>query len=751
MNKFALLLLSLVSNFAHAQIVGTVTDDKGTPLPFVNIFIENTYNGTTSNDLGKYELNVQKTGNYTIIFQFLGYKPLRRSIVATEFPFQLDVAMTEESYTLNEVIIDPKVNPANAIIRSAIGAKKENSEKTARFKADFYSRGIFRIKDMPETILGQKLDMFDDMLDSTRSGILYLSETVSRIVFQKPDKMKETIIASKVSGNDNGFSFNDAASANFDFYENYIPLGINVISPISDNAFNYYTYKFEGSFFDENNQQINKIKVTPKRETEPAMTGYIYIVDDSWAIYAVDLNISGSGMQNPAVNLLTIKQNFSYNSANKLWVKNTQTLDFVAGMLGINISGRFTYVYNNFEFEEKFEKGTFTREVLSFEKDANKKDDTFWETIRPVPLTEEETNDYVKKDILQTKKKSQAYLDSIDRKSNKFRLFDIISGYSYKNSFERWSLNYKGIITGIGFNTVQGWNISSGLSFITRKEDDRTFTYVGADFNYGFSDERFRGTATFTHKFNNIDKSTITISGGSTVAQFNPNNPINRLVNTVSTLYFKDNYMKLYERNFAAAAFNAEITNGLFGYLRVDYSQRNPLFNTTDYVLIKKDKEYTSNNPLAPFDYDSAAIEKHHLLKTSITASFNFGQEYITRPDGKYNMRYDNYPTLSASFEKGFAGSEKHYEFEHLSGRLFYEVTAGNKGTLGLNIRAGKFFNADGISFVDYKHFNGNQTHIGMSERYLSVYNLLPYYTASTNDSYIELHSEHNDKGYIMN
>jgi hypothetical protein len=27
----------------------------------------------------------------------------------------------------------------------------------------------------------------------------------------------------------------------------------------------------------------------------------------------------------------------------------------------------------------------------------------------------------------------------------------------------------------------------------------------------------------------------------------------------------------------------------------------------------------------------------------------------------------------------------------------------------------------------------------------------MPYYTNSTNDSYFELHTEHNDKGYIMN
>ncbi len=751
MNKFLALTFLLCVSLAQAQISGKIKDADGNELAFVNIIIENTYNNTTSNEQGNYELNVKKTGRYTIVFQYLGYKSAREIVEITQLPYILNVTLAEDSYALNEVVIDPKVNPADAMIRNAIKAKKENSEQTAKFRADFYSRGIFRIKDMPKTLLGQKLDMFDDMLDSTRSGILYLSETYSRITFQKPDRMKEVIVASKVSGNDNGFSFNNAASANFDFYENYVPIGVNIISPIADNALNYYRYKFEGSVFDENNRQINKIKVTPKRTSEPAVDGYIYLVDDSWAIYAIDLDISGTAMQNQAVDKFTITQSFSYNSTNKIWVKNTQTLDFVAGLFGINISGRFTYVYSNFEFEADFKKGTFSREVLSFEENANKKDDTFWETIRPVPLTEEEDTDYTKKDILQTKKKSQEYLDSTDRKSNRFRPFDIISGYSYKNSFRKWSLTYDGLLLGVSFNTVQGWNVGSGLSYYSRNEEKQTYTYIGTKFNYGFADERFRGNATFTRKFNNTNKSTLSVSAGSLAAQYNASNPISAIVNTISTLYFKDNYMKLYERNFASANFSSELTNGIFGNIRLDYSERKPLFNNTDNVFIKRDKEYTSNNPLLPDDNFTPAITKHNLLKATFAATFNFGQEYITRPDGKYNMRNDKFPSLTAGFENGFAGSDKKYEYEHLFGRLFYEVTLGNKGIFAVNVRAGKFFNSDEISFVDYKHFNGNQTHIGSSDRYLSVYNLLPYYSASTNDSYMEIHAEHNDKGYVMN
>lgn len=743
-----LFLFFAVSNFS--QVLGKVTDVNGSPLPFVSIYIENSYAGTTTNEQGEYSLTV-KPSKHIVVFQYLGYKTQRIKCVIDKVAKRLDVVMEEENITLNEVVIDKNHNPANEVIRNAIASKKENSEATSKYTADFYSRGIFRIKDAPKKILGQKFDFFDEVLDSTRSGILYLSETVSKITFQKPDKLKETIVASKVSGNDNGFSFNNAASANFDFYDNYIPFQVNVVSPIADNAFSYYKYKLEGTFF-EGTHQINKIKVTPRRPSEPAVEGYIYIVEDSWAIYATDLSIKGNQIQTPAITQLWLKQSYGYNSRSKMWVKNTQTLDFTAGIFEIKLSGRFTYVYTDYIFEPKIDKKTFTNEVLAFEHEANKKDDEFWKKQRQVPLTSEETNDYIKKDILQAKKKSKTYLDSIDKKGNKFGLLDVITGYNYKNSYKKWELGYDGLIRSLGFNTVQGFNFSPGFYFNRRDEDKRTFSNIRTVLNYGVAEKKFRATASYVNRFNNTNYSELRVSGGSSVAQFNPEEPISRIVNSISTLFFKDNYMKLYEKNFVKASFGREIVNGFSMTATIDYSERKPLWNNTDRVIIQDHSDfYTSNNPLLPYDSITPAITKHNLVKASLVAKFTFGQKYWTRPDGKFNFKDDKYPVLYLGFEKGFAGNESRYNFDHANARVTYDITLGNKGNLEMNLKAGKFFNADNISFVDYKHFNGNQTHIGQSDRYLNVFNLLPYYSSSTNDAYFEAHAEHDDQGYIMN
>ena len=751
MKKTILIIVCLIQLVSFAQLRGTITDTKGNPMSFVNIYVQDTYISTTSNDQGKFELNIKKTGTYSVLFQYLGFKTEKKIVEVDQFPFTIDVVLVEEEIKLNEVVIDPKANPANEIIRNAIANRKVNADKTARYKADFYSKGIFRVKNLPKKILGQKLDAFDEVIDSTRSGILYLSETVSKIAFQKPDKMKETIVASKVSGNDNGFSFNNAASVNFDFYENTVEFNEKAISPIADNAFNYYRYKFEGSFTDENNHLINKIKVIPKRKNEPVLEGHIYIVDDSWAIYAVELTITGVQMQTPALNTLTLKQSYSYNNINKIWIKNTQTIDFEAGILTLKMNGRFTYVFSNFEFPEKFDKKTFGAEVLRFEENANKKEDAFWNSIRPVPLTTEETSDYLKKDALQVKKKSKSYLDSLDTKKNRFEIMSPISGYSYSNTYKKQFFNYDGPLLNTSFNTVQGWNTSVGFSYSKGDDDRRINSRISTRLSYGFAEEKFRGTLSYYRKFNNKDNSTLVVSGGSVVSQFNPNNPISKNVNMVSSLLFVDNYMKLYEKNYANVYFGREVINGLNMNLSLEYAERNPLWNTSEQRWIKSEDDYTSNNPLLPFDYTTPAIVKHNLVKASLGAQIKFGQEYWTRPDGKFNLGNNKYPTLFLGYDKAFAATNKRYEFDFVSARVAHDFSVGNKGEMQMNLKAGKFFNGDHISFVDYKHFNGNQTHIANGGSYLNVFNNLPYYSMSTNDRYFETHIEHNDKGYIMN
>ena len=745
-----IILIGLISFSSFSQINGIVKDNKNQTLPFVNIYVENTYIGTTSNEEGNYELNIRKADTYTIVFQFLGYKTVKKTVKIETFPYTLDAILAEEEISLNEVVVNSNENPANKIIRKAIEFRKSNLEKINSYKADFYSRGLIRIKNAPEKIFGQDIGDLGGGLDSTRSGVIYLSETISKIEFLRPDKLKEKITGSKVSGDDSGFSFNTAIDVDYNFYDNTIELGNQIISPIANNAFSYYNYKLDGIFYDDKGNLINKVTVIPKRENDPIFAGTIYIVENQWTIYALELDITGTQARIPAADVITIKQDFSYSETDKVWAKISQKIDFKYAIFGIKGDGRFTAVYSNYIFNPEITKKEFGREIVAFEDNANKKDSTFWQAIRPVPLTDEEITDYIKKDSIQVVRDSKTYKDSIDGVNNKFKIGKLFSGYNYSNTYKNWNAGITSPISTFTFNTVQGWNANISAYYRKNYDEYKRYFSLSGTVNYGFSDDRLRGTLAATYKFNNISRPFLTISGGITTQQFNASEPISRSLNSGFSLFSEQNYMKIYENSFAQIAYSNELFNGFRLNSSISYQNRKALFNTTDQAWYPKDnREYTSNNPLDDTAYGIAPFNNHTIFKLDISGRINFDQDYMSYPDSKFNIPNGKYPTLILGYEKGFSSSISDYNFDQVKGRLTQSFNIRDKGRFQYNLKAGQFFNADNIAFMDYHHFNGNQTHFGEGS-YLDVFNNLPYYSMSTNKSYVELHAEHDFNGFLL-
>ena len=746
-----LLILLLCSLSVSAQLKGSIVDSDNQPIPFVNIYIENSYTGTTSNEQGNYELALSKPRTYTIVFQFLGFKTQTKTIEIKEFPYTLDITLLEENISLNEVVISSNENPANRIVRAAIDVRKAQLEKINAYSADFYSKGIIRLKDAPKKFLGQEIGDMDGVLDSTRSGILYLSETVSKINYEKPDKLYEKIIASKVSGDSNGFSFNNASDVDYNFYNNTIQMGSEIVSPIADYAFNYYRYKLEGVFYDNGGRLINKIKVIPRRENDRVFSGVVYIVEDQWGFYGLELSVTGKQIQSPAIDLITFKQNASYDEESDFWVVRSQTISFEFGFLGFNGNGSFVANYSNYKLNPDFEKNVFTNEVLAFEPEANKKDSTYWNTLRPVPLTKEEFKDYIKKDSLQTLYNSKTYLDSIDAGNNKFKFGNLISGYTYENSFEDKEFSISSPLAGLNFNTVQGFNANVDVNYTKRYDEFKNFLAIENQVNYSFDTETLRGTLGFRYKFNNINDLNIGFSTGIKVQQFNAQEPISNLINEASSLFFEDNYMKLFENRFVKINYGQELFNGFRFGTALSFENRRGLLNSTDYITINHDdKSYTSNNPLDPLNFDSAPFENHNILKFKFNGAFRFGQKYLSFPGSKYNLNTPKYPKLNFSYEKGFSATKSDYNYDHLSVNLSQNFSLENKGNFSYNVSGGTFFGASNLAFMDFKHINGNLTHVSLDNRYLSSFKNVGYYDFSTTKKYLEYHLEHDFKGYIL-
>ena len=750
MKKITLIVLLLHSFFSFSQIKGKVTDSDKNPISFVSIYLDKTITGTTSNDAGNYELNIKTPGDYTIVFQFLGYKTIKKIVSITDFPFQLNVVMDDEKVVLDEISINTGENPANKIIRKAIDNKSINTDKFKEYTSSFYSRGLFKVKNAPEKILGQSLGDLGGGLDSTRTGIIYLSETISEITFQKkPAEFKEKIIASKVSGSDNGISFNRAEEANFDFYSNAVLIAENnLVSPISDNAFRYYSYELEGSFYEKNGRLINKIKVNPKRSRDRVFTGFIYIVEEDWAIYGVDLKASGEQVGIPIIEVLKFKQDYNYSESNKAWIKISQIIDFKFGLFGFNVDGRFSGAYSDYNFSPKFKKETFSNEVLSFAKGATEKDGLFWKNLRPVPLTSEEKNDYLLKDSIKETRKSKKYLDSLDKKNNPIKITSLFTGYIYRNSFKNWSISINSPLTTISYNTVQGRNTTTSINYFKSLNKTGKWIQAGANLNYSMSEKKIRPVLYFTKKWNSILRPKMFISVGKKISQFNERNPISKFYNTIYSLFLKENYLKIYEKSFSKISYSQEVLNGLYISGSLEYASRKPLFNTSNFVVFGRDIPFQSNNPIDPTNF-TAPFNTHNIASLNIGTSIVFDQKYVSYPNRKINFDNSRYPSLSIRYRKNFGSNVSEYNSNVLISNIRQNFSMGNLGEFNYNIRSGIFFEKKDIAFMDYLHANGNQLKLAPSNRN-SSFGLLNYYKFSTNDKYTEVHLEHNFKGRLL-
>ena len=124
MNQKTLLLLlisflSLPIPFVAQQIklsgIVRETDSKD-PLPFVNVRVAGTQEGTSSDRNGRFNLFLH-AGKHELVFTYIGYRTVKRTIELGAKPMDIDISMKQGEVQLDEMLISLKDNPALRIIR----------------------------------------------------------------------------------------------------------------------------------------------------------------------------------------------------------------------------------------------------------------------------------------------------------------------------------------------------------------------------------------------------------------------------------------------------------------------------------------------------------------------------------------------------------------------------------------------------------------------------------------------------------
>ncbi len=99
------ILLSLQSVLGQTKISGKVLDQKKQPIPGVNIYIKDSYNGTTSAADGTYSFTSTDTGDVIIVYSFIGFEQIEKRVHLTSKDFVLNPILKESLNELKVVTI----------------------------------------------------------------------------------------------------------------------------------------------------------------------------------------------------------------------------------------------------------------------------------------------------------------------------------------------------------------------------------------------------------------------------------------------------------------------------------------------------------------------------------------------------------------------------------------------------------------------------------------------------------------------
>jgi hypothetical protein len=742
------LIFCLLSSMVLGQISGHIVDEDNLPLPYATVYINGTSIGTVANSDGMYILHISNPGTYDVVFQYVGYKTETARIDYKNKPTTVNKALTPEVEELAEVTISiNKEDPAYPIIREAIRKRDFHRHQVKSYESDLYVKGKVKVLDAPKKVLGTEIGNLGGILDTTRQGIVYLSESTAKYYYQDPDKSKEVMISSIKSGENDVFTANRFDFFKFNIYDQKYRFQKAIASPLSDDALSNYKYALEQSFYNEQREKIYKIKIIPKYSGEPLLSGFIYIVDGSFNVHSLDAIIGKSTLKGTFLDSIQIRQVYVPVGNVETRMLLSQVINFGAGFMGLKMGGTFTYIFSNYELDKDVSMMFKNNETFSVSPQALKKDTAYWASTRPIPLSADEAIDYVKKDSLANIWKSKPFLDSLDKANNRFSILKLLRGYTYQNSFRNYTISTPKTQELYTYNAVEGSKINMSIGYTISDSLNRFFE-ITPKIVYGFADKEYKPMITVKRMYDNYNSAEWYGQLGRKYWQYDYTQPVPDLPQTLNALFLKINRIRLYDLRIVEMGWKREVINGLYLDLAASYQDRRTLQNNTNYSVRWKNRTFSSNKPDVLFPDAVFGINKYAIQQLRLT--WRPQQQYSSYPNLKL-IQGSKWPTFQLFVNNYIGLNDLSTSFVQATALIKDDyIATGLMGYTRFSIKGGSFFGGKPSFFGDFYHPTGNEALTPYSRPFLT-FNLMPFYKYSTDGSFVEAHWRHNFEGYFFN
>lgn len=379
-------------------ICGVVCDaTNNQPLPFVNVAVNGSTNGTVSDYSGLFSLSASHGSFVTV--SYVGYDKYEFKVVnRLEDTIYINLAPSE--LVLEELDVKPGVNPAYAMLDSVIANRAKNDLHEQPFwQREIYNKIEIDLKNVKPSEKDRKwMKQFDfiynyvDTLEHSKETFLpiFFSENLSKVVHKNGVGDAENIIATNTSGIKHPMVAEFTSSLYLDVnpYDNFFSISdVSFISPVNGQGQLYYRYFVRDSIMTPTGNQF-LVSFIPRKEEDRVFRGTMLIDQKTWALVHIDMKLSPKANVNFVSQLSVTKE---YAKAGNRWLLESDSvyteinIQKNSDAKQIGLIGRKSTWYTNYSLtEDKLQKIKYGQVMVA--SDAYNNDDDFWKMARPEPL-----------------------------------------------------------------------------------------------------------------------------------------------------------------------------------------------------------------------------------------------------------------------------------------------------------------------------------------------------------------------------
>ncbi len=403
--------------------------------------------------------------------------------------------------------------------------------------------------------------------------------------------------------------------------------------------------------------------------------------------------------------------------------------------------------------------------TMIVEEGATGRDSAYWAGVRPIPLTREESASLATAPAAKGKlavrdsstlsitlgARSSTLPDSTPspdsarmKKSPASRFIRDLTGgkrwHISKNTFLEF--DRLADLKSFSYNTVDGFVAGTGMNLSARSGKKGRFT-ISPSARYAFSREKFMWNVTANLLYDPMHAGNIYIRAGSQSDEFSPSG-VNQLVNTVSSLFFRENIMRLYGSRYIIGGHRIDLANGLTLDIHGKYEKRDPLQNNSSFSFFRRERPWSQNIPDNPYavsaeGYDHEPPVSHRHLSLESSLKWTPRQKYRISDGAKVSAGSD-YPTFTLTWRHGYGYNDTlSGSYDLLAAEINRTDRFGAMNEFRWRIRAGGFFNSENVRLQDMHFFNTQSSPL-LLNFYEDVFYLKPCYSISARKAFAEAH-----------